>query len=194
MKKLALGLVLAVLLLAIPATTFAQTENWEGQVHKGDFSAFVEVVDAIGGIEVDVPQSAGNFDAGKQQMDGATALQYARLRQDAPDPSDLSRIDRQTQVLLAMQEKVMRPEMLTRLPQLGQTLQEAVLTDLRPRDISALVCLGQRLDSQDITILDVDGGMFEQYIDVYGYERMAPDYPAIAVYLDAFYQGDLDAQ
>jgi hypothetical protein len=43
MKKLALGLVLAVLLLAIPATTFAQTENWEGQVHKGDFSAFVGV-------------------------------------------------------------------------------------------------------------------------------------------------------
>jgi hypothetical protein len=43
MKKLALGLVLAVLLLAIPATTFAQTENWDGQVHKGDFSAFVGV-------------------------------------------------------------------------------------------------------------------------------------------------------
>ena len=41
MKKLALGLVLAVLLLAIPTAVFAQTENWEGQVHKGDFSAFV---------------------------------------------------------------------------------------------------------------------------------------------------------
>jgi hypothetical protein len=43
MKKLLLGLILAVLLLAIPATVFAQTENWEGQVHKGDFSAFVGV-------------------------------------------------------------------------------------------------------------------------------------------------------
>lgn len=160
----------------------------------GDFSAFVDVVDAIGGIEVNVPQPAGRFAAGRQQMDGATALQYARLRQDAPNPSDLYRIDRQTQVLLAVQEKVMRPEMLTRLPQLGQTLQEAVLTDLRPRDISALVCLGEQLDSQDITILDVDSGMFEQYIDVYGYERLAPDYSRIAVYLDAFYHGELDDQ
>jgi hypothetical protein len=43
MKKLALGLVLAVVLLAIPATVFAQTENWQGQFHKGDFSAFVGV-------------------------------------------------------------------------------------------------------------------------------------------------------
>jgi len=41
-KKLALGLVLAVLLL-VPATVFAQTENWVGQVHKGDFSAQVGV-------------------------------------------------------------------------------------------------------------------------------------------------------
>ena len=43
MKKLALGLVLGVLLLAIPATAFAQTANWDGNVHKGDFSAFVGV-------------------------------------------------------------------------------------------------------------------------------------------------------
>ena len=43
MKKLALGLVLAVLLLAIPATAFAQVENWDGNVHKGDFMAFAGV-------------------------------------------------------------------------------------------------------------------------------------------------------
>lgn len=43
MKKLACGFVLAALLLVIPAAAFAQTENWDGQVHKGDFTAQVGV-------------------------------------------------------------------------------------------------------------------------------------------------------
>jgi hypothetical protein len=40
MKRLALVLALAVLLLAIPGAAFAQ-KNWDGLVHQGDFAAFV---------------------------------------------------------------------------------------------------------------------------------------------------------
>jgi hypothetical protein len=43
MKKLALVLALGVLLLAIPVSTFAQIENWEGNVHKGDISVGVGI-------------------------------------------------------------------------------------------------------------------------------------------------------
>ena len=39
MKKLALLLAVAALLLAIPGAAFAQ--NWEGLVHKGDFAAYL---------------------------------------------------------------------------------------------------------------------------------------------------------
>ena len=42
MKKLALLLAVAVLVLAIPSAAFAQ-KNWDGLVHKGDFAAFVGV-------------------------------------------------------------------------------------------------------------------------------------------------------
>jgi opacity protein-like surface antigen len=38
MKKIALGLVFAALLLVIPAAAFAQTPNWEGNFHKGDLT------------------------------------------------------------------------------------------------------------------------------------------------------------
>ena len=41
MKKLAIVVALAVVLLAIPASVFAQKVDWDGQVHKGDFAAFV---------------------------------------------------------------------------------------------------------------------------------------------------------
>jgi hypothetical protein len=43
MKKLVLGLVLAVALLAVPSAVFAQTTNWDGQFHKGDLDAFAGV-------------------------------------------------------------------------------------------------------------------------------------------------------
>ena len=56
MKKLLLGFFLAAVLLAIPATVFAQTENWDGHAHKGDFSAYVGVgigsgITVIPGVE-----------------------------------------------------------------------------------------------------------------------------------------------
>jgi hypothetical protein len=42
MKRLALVLALAVLLLAIPGAAFAQ-KSWDGLVHKGDFAAYVGI-------------------------------------------------------------------------------------------------------------------------------------------------------
>src|SRR4030042_6885127 len=42
MKRLALGLAPAVLLLAIPGAAFAQ-KSWDGLVHKGDFAAYVGI-------------------------------------------------------------------------------------------------------------------------------------------------------
>jgi opacity protein-like surface antigen len=41
MKKLALVLALAVLLLAIPGAAFAQNPDWVGLVHQGDFAAYL---------------------------------------------------------------------------------------------------------------------------------------------------------
>lgn len=157
----------------------------------GDFSAFVDAIDAIGGVDVNVPEPVGDFAAGPQHMDGAAALRYARLREAAPDPSDLVRIDRQTQVLLAIKDKLTRPDMIATLPRLARSLQDAVLTDLRPREVSALVCLSQRLDGSDIALLEMDPVLFTPYIDVYGHERLAPDYSGIDTYLDDFYSGSL---
>ena len=41
MRKLAIVIVLGVLLLAIPASVFAQKVDWDGQVHKKDLAVFV---------------------------------------------------------------------------------------------------------------------------------------------------------
>ncbi|MFI6255136.1 LCP family protein [Micromonospora zamorensis] len=78
-----------------------------------DFGGFKEIVDALGGINVDVEKGFTTlyglnghrtFNAGKQKMDGATALDYARERHAFAD-GDFARIRHQQQVIKAILDK-----------------------------------------------------------------------------------------
>src|SRR5690606_40544498 len=67
-----------------------------------DFVGFKEMVDALGGVTMCIPEpiqdeKAGhlNLEAGEQTLDGEEALGYVRSRKGQGDGSDLSRIDRQ---------------------------------------------------------------------------------------------------
>lgn len=78
-----------------------------------DFDGFAAMIDALGGIEVDVPQHIVDdeyptanfgtmrieFEAGRQRLDGTRALQYVRTRHA---DSDFDRSQRQQQVLSAI--------------------------------------------------------------------------------------------
>lgn len=78
-----------------------------------DFSGFTKIVDALGGVEIQVENYVNSPDAdnltlnpGLQHMDGRTALSYARMRKgEGLDGSDGSRIDRQQQLFAAILEK-----------------------------------------------------------------------------------------
>lgn len=92
---------------------------------KLDFKTFKEVVDILGGVQVEVPDVEGhgrgmNYDdnwdglhihlkPGLQRLDGEKAMGYVRYRRD----SDTKRGERQRQFLKAMVEQNLRP---TRLP------------------------------------------------------------------------------
>ncbi|NES30901.1 LytR family transcriptional regulator [Micromonospora terminaliae] len=80
-----------------------------------DFAGFKEIVDALGGIEIDVeqsftsthslnPDSRREFSKGRQTMDGAAALDYARERYAFAD-GDFARIRHQQQVMRAILDK-----------------------------------------------------------------------------------------
>ncbi|MFE3458919.1 LCP family protein [Nocardiopsis aegyptia] len=82
-----------------------------------DFSGFVDVVDALDGIEVCLPEPIQDpkahldMAAGTHEVDGTEALAFARTRATAR--GDLDRIDRQQQVLSAMLDKAMSSETLS---------------------------------------------------------------------------------
>ena len=86
---------------------------------KVDFDGFVQAVDALGGVDVTVdediydylyPDGYGGYtpfslSAGKQHLDGETALKFARSRQTT---SDFDRSKRQQKVIMAMKEAFLK--------------------------------------------------------------------------------------
>ncbi|MBX9391645.1 LCP family protein [Streptomonospora nanhaiensis] len=99
-------------------TTLVQTFEQASGVHidhyvEIGFSGFVDIVDAVGGVEmcpeeamVD-PKAGLDIEAGCQEMDGATALGYVRTRASAR--ADLDRIQRQREFFSALVSKATSP-------------------------------------------------------------------------------------
>ncbi|MFE3633073.1 LCP family protein [Streptomyces cellostaticus] len=77
-----------------------------------DFSGFKEMVDAVDGVRVCLPEPIDDKDAGlrlpagKVTLDGEQALGYVRARKTLGNGSDTDRIDRQQQFLGALVNKV----------------------------------------------------------------------------------------
>jgi LCP family protein required for cell wall assembly len=132
-----------------------------------DFDAFRQVIDAAGGIEIDVPapvidnayptENYGtmriHIPAGLQHMDGETALRYARSRHGS---SDFDRAARQQQILVALKQKLASPSGLLLAPRVYSALQNAVQTDLSLRDTVRLALAWQRAgeDGQERIVID----------------------------------------
>lgn len=77
-----------------------------------DFTGFKKMVDAVGGVEVCVPQAVHDQDAhldlpaGRQVLHGEQALGYVRARHAIGDGSDTQRMGRQQEFLASLVNKV----------------------------------------------------------------------------------------
>jgi LCP family protein required for cell wall assembly len=110
------------------------------------FSGFVELIDTVGGVTIDVERSIVDdsfpmpeggvttirFDSGVQHMDGERALIYARTRH-ADD--DYQRADRQQQVVSALMAKMANP---LHWPAVMAVLNRALDTNLTVLDLALL--------------------------------------------------------
>jgi len=120
-----------------------------------NMSTLARVIDAVGGIDIYLPQDVdgrpqglGYFSAGQRHMTGAVAIKFSRIRML---DSDLNRIDRQTQVLYALQDKILSPSVLPQIPKIISSFQDSVITNLSPKDLSALTCLVPFITKEKLT-------------------------------------------
>jgi LCP family protein required for cell wall assembly len=132
-----------------------------------DFNGFQKIVDALGGVTIDVPRPILDpeyptedkgymrlyIPAGLQRMDGTTALRYARTRHA---DNDFGRAQRQQQVLQAVLDELKNQGVLGQMdaaPALLQVAAESVKTTLKINDIttlSGLATLAQDLKADRI--------------------------------------------
>lgn len=150
-----------------------------------DFECFKRIIDVLGGITVDVPEPMRDdrypddsygyvsiyIPAGKQHMDGETALQYVRARHET---SDFSRMRRQQQVLLAVREKALRLDVVFSLPELLPLLGKAFSTDLPTQDVMALANLATQIELQDMQLRVVDESLTIPYVAPDGAQVLLP--------------------
>ncbi len=137
------------------------------QIHrvvKVDFTAFVQAVDAFGGVDIDVPSDlvdpeypGPNYtyetfavSAGLHHMDGEMALKYARSRHST---SDFDRSARQQQLLQALADKARSSGFATspgKITALLRILSEHVETTMDTREILGGAKMAEGLDKSRI--------------------------------------------
>ncbi len=163
-------------LAGVPISHYAQV----------DFDGFSGLVDALGGIEVDVPvaiddwEAGGSLEAGEQTLDGDGALILCRSRNTFIDNAhpDAMRAANQRLVLSAIAKKLLDSDIAT-IAGSVQALSQFVSTDLEITDIIGLAQTMKGLDSsQDIftaaapTTSQYVGDMWCEYIDKGAWKSM----------------------
>ena len=139
-----------------------------------NFQAFLDMVDLIGGITIDVPQPIDDYcyptedygceqlhiDAGEQHFYGDMALKYARVRRTAG--GDFDRARRQQQVIDAILERVtdqkLLPQLAARAPEIWQIVEGSVKIDpnFQLDEIIALANLGTSVAPEDRRFYVID--------------------------------------
>jgi len=113
-----------------------------------DTSSFVKIIDAIGGVDIDVEKRMYYEDPwddngglvidlypGQQHMDGKTAVTYVRYRDSE---GDIGRVQRQQAFMKACMDKVTSPEIVPRIPKIVREVIDAVETDMSLRQLLEL--------------------------------------------------------
>lgn len=140
-----------------------------------NLDAFAEIVDAIGGVEMYVPQrmyysdrSQGlyiDLQEGMQHLDADEAEQLVRFRRYKL--GDEARVAVQQTFLTAVAQKVMSPEMRSQLPSIITRIFPYVKTDIKLNEVLGYLQLLEQFDLQNLEMYIVPG---------YGSDHEGPSY------------------
>lgn len=133
---------------------------------KADFQGFKDLIDALGGIDIEVKEAIydpyypkdGTFyyetfsiSAGQHHMDGETALKYARSRKTT---SDFDRAERQQQLIFAIKEKAFQTNIIfstEKITNILDTLKENIETNIKVKEILTLGSMVNEFGEEQIS-------------------------------------------
>ncbi|MCI1914551.1 MAG: LCP family protein [Bifidobacteriaceae bacterium] len=97
-----------------------------------DFQGLKKMIDAVGGVDLCIPQDVSDnytglkLSKGMQHLNGNLATQYARLRHGIGDGSDIMRTTRQQYLIKALINRVLTKNILTNSDQLYQLVHTGI--------------------------------------------------------------------
>ena len=95
-------------------------------------------------------------------MNGHKALMYARSRHQ---DSDYGRMDRQQLVIAAVGKKLLKGDLLDKLPKLLKVAKENLWTNLKTRDLPALAMLAEQADLKGMQRLRFIPPTYREFLD-----------------------------
>ncbi|NPV06621.1 MAG: LCP family protein [Anaerolineae bacterium] len=155
-----------------------------------NFRAVRQIVDVLGGLEVDVPYEIWDplyptenngymtvhFPAGPQVLDGERVLQYVRTRHGS---SDFDRMRRQQQVIESLQARVTRPDFIPKAPGFLLLARDCVHTNLSVSDMLSLWSAFHHIDREAVRLAVLDENYTYPWITTAGADVLLPNDPAI---------------
>jgi LCP family protein required for cell wall assembly len=162
-----------------------------------DFNGFKKIVNAVGGVEVDVPNEIVDdayptpdygteqlvIPAGNIHMNGDLALKYVRTRHQ---DSDLGRLQRQQQVMLAIRDKALSIGSIDKVPEVLNAVGDSLATDLTLPEILSLAKKWSQIPRENIHTYRIDETMVQPYVTPQGGQVLLPDQDKIAAMIAQF--------
>ncbi len=136
-----------------------------------DFSGFKNIIDTLGGVDIDVPQrmykpSEGiDLQPGQQHLDGSQALGFVRFRDYTY--GDIDRTQAQQQFLKALSKEVLQAKTVTRLPSLVNELHQCIYTNISISNMLKLAAWAPAFSPEGIYSQTLPGSFYEER-DAYG--------------------------
>lgn len=131
-----------------------------------NFGGFDDIVDALGGVHMDVPSNMYHADPvnpelvinikkGYQHLDGKEALAFVRYR--GGPTADIGRTENQQRFIRALAKEMLQTKTILRLPQLIPSLYQHVRTNIPLQDMVYLANMVQKLDMENIITQTLPG-------------------------------------
>jgi polyisoprenyl-teichoic acid--peptidoglycan teichoic acid transferase len=170
-----------------------------------DFQAFIELIDSIGGIEVDLEYTINDpsypsmdyryepfyLPAGHHLLDGETALKFARTRHG---DNDFQRAERQQQVLYAIRDKLSDPQvmlgLLPQMPTIWDSVRANVYTGLPLDQIVPIGLYLKDVPQENITTGVIDYKYSVPFTTAQGAQVLLPNRERIATLMNEIFGPD----
>ena len=133
-----------------------------------NFTSVIDIVNAIGGIEVENPRAFLDFPEGVIHLNGEEALTFSRERYSFAG-GDGERIKNQMRVITGIINKVISPAILTNYMSLLDSLHSSFQTNMSDDEILSLVRMQLNdMSGWEITSQNVSGSGEMLYSPIYG--------------------------